>query len=474
MTRTRFAPSPSGYMHVGNLRSALFAYLLAKHDSGEFILRLEDTDQNHYEVGAEEFIYQVLNDFQLICDEGPKNPGENGPYIQSERMDIYKTYAEKLVKSGFAYYCFCDRATLLNKRIEAQENKNSYMYDGTCRDFPKDEAMRRIAAGEKYVIRQKVLHEGQMSFKDLVYGDVTLQNQDMEDQILIKSDGMPTYNFANVVDDALMGISHVTRGVEYLSSTPKYLLLYDALGFPRPEFVHLPHVLKEDKTKFSKRNRDADLRDLLKHGFLPEAILNYIVFLGWSPKSNREFFSLEELVQVFSIEAIHKRPATFSMAKLKWFNRHYISEMEDVSYLQFVRPYLEAVYNLDGISEEWISTLLLTFKNRISFGAEIGLVTHLFFASDVEYDEDCIRFLQSDVRIKHTVEVFKEEVKIVDEWEKENIQNLIIHVGVKANVTGEMLYMPIRVAMTGSMQGIDLVTTLYLLGKEMVLERLGE
>ena len=471
--RTRFAPSPSGYMHVGNLRSALFAYLISKHEGGEFILRIEDTNQNYYESGAEEFIYQVLNDFGLVFDEGPHRPSEYGPFIQSERFDIYKSYAEKLVKNGSAYYCFCDKTTLHTKRLEAEENQTSYMYDKTCLDFPKDEAMRRIALGEKYVIRQKVLPEGQTSFKDLVYGDVTIRNQDIEDQILIKSDGMPTYNFANVVDDALMGITYVTRGVEYLSSTPQYLLLYDALGFPRPEFVHLPHVLKENKTKFNKRNKDADLRDLLEHGFLPSAILNCIAFLGWSPKTNREFFTLEELVQEFSIEGIHKRPAIFSMSKLKWFNRHYIKVMDDTSYLQFIRPFLEAVYNLEGMSEEWISTLLLTFKERISFGAEIGFVTHSFFENEIEYDEDCIQFLQSDARIKIVLERFKYYVLSVDNWNKDTILTVINNTGRDVNVSGTLLYLPIRVALTGLLQGVDLVTTLYLLGKDTILERLG-
>lgn len=472
--RTRFAPSPSGYMHIGNLRSALFAYLISKHDGGEFILRVEDTDQNHYEVGAEEFIYQMLEQFHLAPDEGPKNPGEFGPYIQSKRIELYKTYAEKLVKKGYAYYCFCDKATLNAKRMEAREKNVSYVYDGTCRDFPKDEALRRISAGERYVIRFKVPQEGQMSYRDLVYGDVTVENQFIEDQILIKNDGMPTYNFANVVDDALMGISHVTRGYEYLASTPKYLLLYDALGFPQPIFVHLPHVLKSDGTKFSKRNRDNNLKDLLEQGFLPEAILNYVVFLGWCPESNQEFFSLEELVREFSIERIHKRPGKFDINKLKWFNEHYIRCMNDEDYIHFVRPFLEVVYNLEGMSEEWITTLLLTYKKRISFGAEIGIVTHMFFVDAIDYDEECVAFLQSDASIKNTIEVFKEKFENVDNWNVDVIKEVINNVGNEVGVSGSLLYMPLRVAITGLMRGPDLATTLYLFGKEIVLKRLGE
>lgn len=466
MTRTRFAPSTSGFMHVGNLRSALFAYLLARHEQGEFILRIEDTEQKHKKLGAEEFVYQMLENFRLYYDEGPKKEGEFGPYIQSERLDIYKTYAEKLVKKGYAYYCFCEEATLQKKRIEDLENHRAFMYDGTCRNFPKDEALRRIAAGEKYVIRQKVPKEGQTSYHDVVYGDVTVENNAIEDQILMKSDGMPTYNFANVVDDALMGITHVTRGCEYLTSTPKYLLLYDALHLPQPIFVHLPLVLKKDKKKISKRNKDEDLSDLLKQGFLPEAIINYLAFLGWSPKSNQEFFTLDELIQEFSIERIHKRPACFSIEKLKWYNRHYIKKMNKTEYLNYARPFLETMYNVEGLTDDWINILLLAFQKRISFGAEIPLFANLFFKEDIEYDENLKNI--SNEEFKSFLSIFIQKIETMDNWSVDGVQEVVNSLNDKKNQL-----MSLRITLTGCNYGIDLCTTIYLLGKEKVLARVG-
>lgn len=474
MVRTRFAPSPTGYMHVGNLRSALFAYLLAKHNQGEFILRLEDTDQERYELGAEEFIYKILNIFHLKYQEGPDIGGENGPYIQSERLDIYKNYAEQLVRNGYAYYCFCDEAMLNNQRMKANEEKKPYLYPGTCRDISMEEARKKIASGEKYVIRQKMPKQGTTSYHDLVYGDITIENDTLEDQILIKSDGYPTYNFANVIDDGLMGITHVTRGCEYLSSTPKYLLLYDALRWERPEFIHLPHVIKADGTKISKRNKDDNLMDLLENGFLPEAILNYLALLGWSPKDEREFFTLEELVQEFDIANINKSPGCYDIKKLEWFNHHYIMKMNDEDYLHFVRPFLEETYNLSEKTEEWIRHLLLLYKEHIHFGKEISLVTHLYFESDVSYEEDCLNFLKSDESINAVLSVFRNEIKNIENWSIDAIHNAIIETKEKSGVSGKLLYMPIRVVTSGMMHGPELEDVLYLLGKETILKRLED
>lgn len=473
MTRTRFAPSPTGYMHVGNLRSALFAYLIAKHDNGEFILRLEDTDQNRYEAGAEEFIYKVLDTFCLDYQEGPNKPGDYGPYIQSERLDIYKKFADALVNDGQAYYCFCDEAELSNERMKATEEKRSFLYPGTCRDIPISEAKKRIANGERYVIRQKMPKVGTTSYRDLVYGDITIENSILEDQILIKSDGYPTYNFANVVDDGLMNITHVTRGNEYLSSTPKYLLLYDALRFPRPEFIHLPLVIKSDGTKISKRNKDDNLADLLNDGFLPEAIINYLALIGWAPKTEQEIFSMDELIREFDVTRINNSPGCYDIKKLQWFNHHYIMKMDDEEYLKFVRPYLEDAYNLSEKSNEWINALLLLFKKHISFGREISIVTHMFFESDIVFENDCIEFLKSDASIKETIQTFKIEIENITEWNVENINNLINIVKDKTGAKGKMLYMPIRIAVSGMMHGPELADTIYLLGKETVLNRLN-
>lgn len=472
MTRTRFAPSPTGYMHVGNLRSALFAYLIAKHDNGEFILRLEDTDQNRYEYGAEEFIYKVLDTFHLDYQEGPNKQGDYGPYIQSDRLDIYKKYAEKLVQEGHAYYCFCSEAELSNERMKAHEEKRTFIYPGTCRDIPISEAKKRIENGEKYVIRQKMPKVGTTSYRDLAYGDITIENVNLEDQILIKSDGYPTYNFANVVDDGLMNITHVTRGNEYLSSTPKYLLLYDALRFPRPEFIHLPLVIKSDGTKISKRNKDDNLADLLKDGFLPDAIINYLALIGWAPKTEQEIFSMDELIREFDINHINNSPGCYDIKKLQWFNHQYIMKMNDEEYLDFVRPFLEETYNLSEKSNEWINDLLLLFKKHISFGREITIVTHMFFESDIVLENDCIEFLKSDESIKNTLLAFKEEIENVNDWNIDNINNVINKVKEKTGVKGKLLYMPIRIAVSGMMHGPELADTIYLLGKEKILNRL--
>lgn len=474
MTRTRYAPSPTGYMHVGNLRSALFAYLIAKHDNGDFILRIEDTDQTRYELGAEEFIYKVLDTFHLDYQEGPNKSGEYEPYIQSERLPLYKQYAEHLVQEGHAYYCFCDEATLSNERMKASEEHRTFLYPRTCREIPINEAKKRIANGEKYVIRQKMPKEGTTSYHDLVYGDITIENAVLEDQILLKSDGYPTYNFANVIDDGLMKITHVTRGNEYLSSTPKYLLLYDALRFDRPEFIHLPLVIKADGTKISKRNKDDNLMDLLDNGFLPEAILNYLALIGWAPKTEQEFFSMDELIREFDVTRINTSPGCYDIKKLQWFNHHYIMQMNDEDYLKFVRPFLEEAYDLSEKSEDWINKLLLTYKNHISFGREIAIVTYMFFQSDIVLENECIEFLKSDEGIEQTLINFKQEIEKISEWNVATINEAIHRVKELTGVKGKMLYMPIRIAVSGMMHGPDLNETIYLLGKETVLNRLNK
>lgn len=473
MIRTRFAPSPTGFMHIGNLRSALFAYLIAKHDDGKFVLRIEDTDQSRYELGAEEFIYKVLKEFSLYYDEGPNIGGDFGPYVQSERLEIYQKYAEKLVKEGYAYYCFCSEEVLSNERMEATEAGKTYVYPGTCRDLSEEEIQKKINNKEKYVIRQKMPQKGTTSYHDLVYGDIIVENKELEDQILIKSDGYPTYNFANVIDDALMNITHVTRGCEYLSSTPKYILLYEALRLEVPNFIHLPLVVKQNGEKISKRNKDENVIDLLNNGFLPEAIINYLALLGWSPKDNKEFFSLEELVKLFDINNIHANSAYYDIKKLEWFNKHYIMEMNDEEYLDFVLPYLEKAYDISKKSTDWVNSLLLAYKKHISFGSEIALVTHTFFESNVSLEDDCLKYLRSNDQIPPILKFYQKEIQNIADWNRENIATAIENVKNGIGVSGELLYMPIRVAISGMMHGIDLIDVIYLLGKEKVLERLN-
>ena len=343
--RTRFAPSPTGYMHVGNLRTALYTYLMAKHDGGTFILRIEDTDQGRYVEGAVDVIYNTLRETGLLWDEGPDVGGPVGPYVQSERMGMFKQYAEQLVAEGKAYYCFCTEERLEALHAEQRAHGEMTHYDGCCRDLPKEEVEKRLAAGEPYVIRQKIPREGVTGFDDMVYGHIEVNNSEMDDQILIKTDGMPTYNFANVVDDHLMGITHVIRGSEYLSSTPKYNLLYQAFGWDIPNYIHCPPVMKDAQNKLSKRNGDASYQDLVAKGYLTEAILNYICLLGWSPKgeyAEQEIFSLADLVKIWTPDGISKSPAIFDPLKLRAINAEYIRRLSPEEFLAKAEPWIDS------------------------------------------------------------------------------------------------------------------------------------
>ena len=343
--RTRFAPSPTGYMHVGNLRTALYAYLTAKHSGGTFILRIEDTDQERYVEGAVDVIYNTCREAGLLWDEGPDVGGPVGPYVQSERMGLFKQYAEQLVADGKAYYCFCSSERLDALHAEQRARGEMTHYDGCCRDLPAEEVKARLAAGEPYVIRQKIPRTGVTSFDDLVYGHIEVNNSEMDDQILIKSDGMPTYNFANVVDDHLMGITHVIRGSEYLSSTPKYNLLYEAFGWEIPVYIHCPPVMKDAQNKLSKRNGDASYQDLIAKGCLPQAILNYICLLGWSPKgeyAEQEIFSLPELVRIWDPAGISKSPAIFDPLKLRAINAEYIRRLSPEEFRRKAEPWIDS------------------------------------------------------------------------------------------------------------------------------------
>lgn len=305
--RTRFAPSPTGYMHIGNLRTALFEYLIAKHEGGDFILRIEDTDQERKVEGAVDIIYDTMREVGLLHDEGPDIGGNFGPYVQSERLPMYKEYADQLVELGGAHYCFCSEDEVENQRKEAELINKPFKYDDPCKHIPLAEAKQRIANGEKYVVRQTIKHEGATYFDDEVYGRIEVDNDILDESVLLKSDGYPTYNFANIIDDHQMEISHVVRGNEYLSSTPKYNLVYESYGWEKPIYVHVPPVMKDEHHKLSKRNGDASFQDLVKKGYLPEAILNYIALLGWSPETEQEIYTLEELIQVFDIKRIDRK-----------------------------------------------------------------------------------------------------------------------------------------------------------------------
>ena len=470
-TRTRFAPSPTGFMHIGNLRTALFEYLVAKHDNGDFILRIEDTDQTRKVEGATEFIYDTCKLCGLTFDEGPNNPGNYGPYFQSERLEIYQEYAKKLVEMGHAYYCFCDEDRLNKLREEASNKKVPFKYDGHCLKLTKEEIETRIKNNEPYVIRQKMPKEGTSIYNDIVFGEIKVDHSVLEDQILIKSDGYPTYNFANVIDDHLMDINYVIRGNEYLMSTPKYNLLYDAFGWERPNYIHLPMVLGPDGLKLSKRNGDASFMDLYHEGYLPEAIVNYLALLGFKPVTTDEIFSLEELIKIFDPKRIGKSPAIFDIKKLNWVNSHYMKKLSIDDLLKITVNHLKEAYDLTDKSDEWIRHLVTIYQDHISYGKEIVEVTDLFFKDEITLNDEATEFMKND-GIDNTLKIFKEEIENITEWNIENINKAIMNTKDRALVKGKMLYMPIRIKVSGQMHGPELPDTIYLLGKDLVLKRL--
>ena len=370
MVRTRFAPSPTGYLHIGGLRTALYAYLFAKKQGGKFILRIEDTDLERYVDGAVEIIYRTLKEAGLEYDEGPDVGGAFGPYVQSERKEIYQRYARELVDKGGAYYCFCTR-----ERLEQIHKDGATKYDKHCLNIPRAEAEARIAAGEPYVIRQNIPETGSTTYTDLVFGDITVDNKELEDNILIKSDGMPTYNFANVIDDHLMGINYVIRGVEYLSSTPKYNMLYKAFGWELPQYIHLQPIMRDATHKLSKRHGDASYEDFMAKGYLSEAVVNYIALLGWSPKDNREKLSLAEMRELFDLGGISRSASIFDEAKMRWLNSQYIKELSDEQFYAKAEPFLKRCGYLEGYDLRYLAGLL---KNRCEVLSDVeGLTAFL-------------------------------------------------------------------------------------------------
>lgn len=443
--RTRFAPSPTGYLHIGGLRTALYSYLYAKKQNGKFILRIEDTDQGRYVEGAVEIIYRTLRETGLFYDEGPDVGGDYGPYIQSQRKNEYIKYAKQLVESGHAYYCFCSEERLQT----LPEVNGARRYDKHCLHLPKEEVERRLAAGEPFVIRQNMPTEGSTTYHDAVYGDITIENSELEDQILIKSDGMPTYNFANVIDDHLMGINCVMRGIEYLSSTPKYNLLYDAFGWERPMYIHMPPIMKDAQHKLSKRNGDASYEDLVKKGFLKEAIINYIALLGWSPKDDTEKMSFEELKQKFDISGINKSPSIFDSKKLAWLNSLYIKEMSPEDFAAYAEPWLKNCY-LKDFDAKLVCKLI---QSRIETFAEIEEKLRFL----VEYD-NFDPTLYENQKQKTNAETAEQILPLVrekfaalqpDEWTNEKLYAALVELATEQGVKNGKVLWPARIALTG-------------------------
>ena len=470
--RTRFAPSPTGRMHVGNLRTALYAYLVAKHEGGDFILRIEDTDQERYVEGAVDIIYRTLQKTGLIHDEGPDKDGGCGPYVQSERQaqGIYLKYAKELIDKGEAYYCFCDKERLEGlKKVVA--GKEIHVYDKHCLHLSKEDVEEKLAAGVPYVIRQNNPTEGTTTFEDEIYGDITVDNAELDDMILIKSDGYPTYNFANVVDDHLMGITHVVRGNEYLSSSPKYNRLYEAFGWEVPVYIHCPLITDENHQKLSKRCGHSSFEDLVEQGFLTEAIVNFVALLGWSPADNQEIMTLEELVEKFDYHHMNKSPAVFDYTKLKWMNGEYIKKMDFDKFYEMALPYIKEVITKDYD----LKKIAHMVQTRIEIFPDIR--DHIdFFEELPEYDVAMYTHKKMKTNAQTSLEVLQEILPVLEAQEDYSndalYQTLLKYVEQKGCKNGYVMW-PIRTAVSGKQMTPGGATELMeVLGKEESLARI--
>lgn len=472
--RTRFAPSPTGKMHVGNLRTALYEYLIAKHEGGDFIIRIEDTDQERFVEGAMELIYKSLEVTGLKHDEGPDCDGGYGPYVQSERVKtgIYLKYAKELVEKGEAYYCFCTKERLKKLREQAEANgEDAAKYDKHCLALTKEEVEKKLAAGEPYVIRQNNPAEGETSFDDVIYGKITVQNAELDDMILIKSDGFPTYNFANVIDDHLMEITHVVRGNEYLSSAPKYNRLYDAFGWDIPVYLHCPTITDENHKKLAKRRGDASVEDLLALGFVPEAIVNYVALLGWSPSEDREIYSLPELVEVFDYKRVNKSPAVFDVTKLRWMNGEYIKAMDDDTYYSYALPEVKKVIKRE-LDYKKIADLV---KTRIEVFPDISEKID-FFEELPEYDAAMYTHKKMKTNSENSLEALQEllpRFEALNDYSREGIEKVAMdYVAEKGCKNGQALW-PLRTAVSGKqMTPGGAYEIMEILGKEESLSRI--
>ena len=473
--RCRFAPSPTGRMHVGNLRSALYEFLIAKHDGGDFIFRIEDTDRERFVEGATEIIYNTLKQTGLEYDEGPDKDKGYGPYVQSERVKagIYMDYAKKLIEKGEAYYCFCDKDRLATLKTEVVEGKEISIYDKHCLHLSKEEVEEKLKSGIPYVIRQNNPTEGTTTFHDELYGDITVDNSELDDMILIKSDGYPTYNFANVVDDHLMEITHVVRGNEYLSSTPKYNRLYEAFGWEIPTYVHLPLITDEEHKKLSKRSGHSSFEDIIEQGFLPEAVVNFIALLGWSPEDNKEIFTLDELIKEFDYRRINKSPSVFDMGKLKWMNGEYIKAMDFDRFYEMALPYLKAALTRDYDFD--FKKIAEMVKTRIEVFPDIApLIT--FFNELPEYDIAMYTHKKMKTNAESSLEVLKDILPMLEaqeDYSNDALYQLLLSYVAEKEVKNGYVMWPIRTAVSGmQMTPAGATEIMEILGKEESIKRI--
>ena len=479
--RTRFAPSPTGFMHVGNLRTALYEYLTAKHENGDFVLRIEDTDQERYVEGATQVIYDTLKLAGLTHDEGPDIGGDFGPYVQSERLNMYKPYAEQLVKEGKAYYCFCTKERLDALRASAKEGE-VIGYDRHCRCLPAEEVEANLKAGMPYVIRQMAPLTGESTYHDCVYGDITIKNEELDDQVLLKADGFPTYNFANVIDDHTMGITHVVRGSEYLSSTPKYNALYDSFGWEIPTYIHLPLIMGKSVdengetvvSKLSKRHGSTGFFDLVNEGYLPQAIMNYIALLGWSPAGefeNREIFSMDELIKAFDINGISKSPSVFDYDKLEWVNAEYIKAMSSEEFLSYAKPYYDEI----GITDDKYAMLEEMLKPRITRFTQIAEKLE-FVKALADYDTALFEHKKSKSNLETSAAALKAAIPVLEntEWNAEVLTEALKTLAESMEVKNSVIMWPVRIAAAGvAVTPGGCSEVLVLLGKEESLRRIN-
>ena len=470
--RTRFAPSPTGYMHVGNLRTALYAYLIAKHEDGDFILRIEDTDQERYVEGAVDIIYKTLNLTGLNHDEGPDIGGPVGPYVQSERRNIYLSYAKQLVKQGDAYYCFCTKERLDMLRTNSEAIKTPFKYDKHCLNLSKEEINDFLLNGKNYVIRQNNPTSGVTTFDDVIYGKVSACNSELEDMILIKSDGLPTYNFANVIDDHLMGITHIVRGSEYLSSSPKYNRLYEAFKWEVPVYVHCPPIMKNYHQKLSKRNGDASFENLIGKGYLKDAILNYIALLGWHPGNTEEIFSLEDLVKIFNYRHISKAPAIFDPAKLKWMNGEYIRKLSVKDLYKLLLPFYK-----DEIKNKNIDLLKVTALLQTRLEVINDVTDSLnFFDSLPDYSIDIYVHKKMKTNLDNSLTSLQEALPVLsnlETWTLDSLEKIMMTLITKLGVKNGVMLWPLRIAISGKQSTPGGAYEIgEILGKEETLNRI--
>lgn len=470
--RTRFAPSPTGYMHIGNLRTALYAYLIAKHNGGDFILRIEDTDQERYVDGAVDLIYRTMAETGLVHDEGPDIGGNYGPYIQSERLGIYQEYAKKLVELGGAYYCFCDKERLDALRAQQEAAKLMPKYDGHCARLSKEEIEEKLKSGVPYVIRQKIPRHGTTTFYDEIYGKISVDNASLDDNILLKSDGYPTYNFANVIDDHLMNITHIIRGSEYLSSTPKYNLLYEAFGWEIPTYIHVSPVMRDAHKKLSKREGDASYEDFINKGYLKEAVLNYIALLGWSPGGEQEIFNLQEMIEAFDIKGISKSPAIFDPQKLDWLNGEYIRKLSPEAFYEKALPYLKQAISRTDVDLTKVAKLLHDRCEKLSdIPAQLDFIDAL---PDYEPALYCHKKMKTNE--ENSLTSLKEILPVLEgitDWSYDALHEALFALIEKLGVKNGLILWPLRVAVSGKAftpgGGVELAE---ILGKDETIARI--